>query len=102
MKSKIIFLMFILTMATIIAQNPISFELQEGKNNITINETFDYMYASDLIMAYPQIESISVNEYGRTFGYVNTFGGIGQNIIIEPEREYEIYSRENITIEIKN
>lgn len=102
MKSEIILLIIVLSMTTIIAENPLSVKLQEGKNTITINETFDTIHASELISMYPQIESISINEYGKSFGYVNTMGGLGTNIMIEPQKEYEIYSKGNITLEIRN
>lgn len=101
MKAKIILFVLILFMTTIIADNPIYLEIKEGKNNITTSGEFISRYAKDLIEEYPEIESISIENYGFTYGYVNVLGGIGTNILIEPEKTYEIYSKENITIILK-
>ena len=92
----------ILSMTSIIAENPLSINLIEGKNNFTINEYFPSIYASQLIEEHHQIQSISISEYSSTFGYVNILGGVGTNILIESNREYEVYVSENITIELIN
>lgn len=100
MKKSLIIIIIVLSLTTIIADNPVELHLEKGKNIIIIDEYFKTLYASELIILYPQIESISMKKYGNTFGYVNTLGGIGTNILIESSTEYEIYSKENITIKI--
>lgn len=102
MKSKIVILILILSMTTIIADNPVFAEIKEGKNIVITNDSFSSYYASQIMEKYPQIESISMRKYGMSFGYVNTMGGLGTNIIIEPNQEYEIYSTENLTIEFNS
>ena len=99
MKTQIIALALILSMTVIIADNPTYLQIEEGVNKITINESFNSVYASELINKYPQIESISMNKYGMSYGYIKIMGGLGTNIIIEQGQEYEIYSTENLTIE---
>ena len=101
MKRQLMLLMFIFSLTTIIAENPLSLEIQEGKFNLTINEYFPSIYVSQLIENNPEIQSISIQEYGRTFGYINTLGGIGTNFLIEPNRNYEIYTNQTITIHLK-
>lgn len=102
MKKQILLLIFIFSLTTIIAENPLSLEIQSGKSNFTITEHFPSIYASQLIEKNPEIESISIKEYGRTFGYINTLGGIGTNFLIEPNRNYEIYTNQTITIQLKD
>ena len=82
------------------ADNPVEINLTKGKNNFTINESFESNYASELIKEYPKIESISIKKYGNTYGYINTFGGLGIDIIIEPMQEYEIYVKENLSVNL--
>lgn len=102
MKTKLIAIMIILSMTTIIADNPIDLTLSQGKNSFLIEEYFESRYASELMLEYPEIQSISISEYGNSFGYINVMGGIGSNILIESNREYEIYTEKNITINLKN
>lgn len=100
--SAIAFLLVMLSMTTIIAENPLSISLIEGRNNFTVQDYFPSVYASELIVKYPQIQSISISEYGNTFGYINTLGGIGTNILIESNKDYEIYVNESIIIYLKD
>ena len=102
MKTKLIAIMIILSMTTIIADNPVDLTLSQGKNSFLIEEHFESRYASELMLEYPEIQSISISEYGNSFGYINIMGGIGSNILIESNREYEIYTEKNITINLKN
>jgi len=101
MNKTIIFIILVLSITTLIAENPLSVELFQGKNNILINESFPAIYASELVKEYPSIKSISISAYGTTFGYVNEFGGIGPNLIIEPGKEYEIFVNESAIIFLK-
>jgi len=91
MKTKAILFLAILSLTTIIATNPLDVDLEAGKNNISVLEYFPAIPVSTLIAAHPEIESISVNEYGQTFVYINTFGGIGTDFLFQPEKEYEVH-----------
>ncbi len=95
------FLVIILSLTTIIAENPLSIEIFEGESNFTIEEYFPSIYASQLIEKYPSIQSISTEEYGQTFGYINLFGGVGTNFQIDPAKTYKIFTSENITVVLK-
>ncbi len=101
MKKQTLFLVLILSLVTIIAENPLEVQIPEGENNLTISEHFPSIYASELIKENPEIKSISIQEYGQTFGYLNTLGGIGTNFLIEPNKNYEIYTNQTITIKLK-
>lgn len=101
MKKQILLLMLILSLTMIIAENPLNLNISAGKNNLTIMEDFPSIYASELIHSNPEIQSITIQEYGQTFGYLNTLGGIGTNFLIEPNRNYEIYTNQSITIRLK-
>ena len=102
MKKQILLFITILCLTTIIAENPLELNIPQGESNFTVLEYFPPIYASELILTNPQIQSITINEYGQTFGYLNTFGGIGANFLIEPNKNYEIYTNQTITIQLKN
>lgn len=101
MKKQILFLLAIFCLTTIIAENPLELEIQDGSSNFTVQEYFPSIYASELIKSNPEIKSISTTEYGQAFGYLNTLGGIGTNFLVEPSKNYEIYTNQSITINLK-
>jgi hypothetical protein len=101
MKKQILLLLTILCLVTTIAENPLELTIPEGKSNFTVEEYFPAVYASELIKTNPEIQSITVLEYGQTFGYLNTLGGIGTNFLIEPSRNYEIYANQSGIIKLK-
>jgi len=101
MKKAIILLAVFLSLTTIIAEEPLEINLIKGKNNLTIYENFYSIYASQLIERYPEIESITLFEYGNNFGYVNVFGGVGTNFFFEPTKKYEITTNKNITLYLR-
>ena len=102
MRIKIFLLIFILSVTTIIADNPVNISMIAGRNNFTVQEHFPSIYVSEIMREYPEIQSVSISEYGTTFGYINTLGGIGTNFLIEPDKYYEIYVNQSITIYLKN
>ena len=102
MKKQILLLIIILSLTSIIAENPLSVEIPMGKSNLTVLEYFPSTYVSELIDKNPEIQSISISEYGQTFGYVNILGGVGTNFLVEPNREYEIYTNQSTTINLKH
>ncbi len=101
MKKQIIILLLIISLTVIMAENPLLIKIQENQTNFTVNEYFPPIFASQLIKENPNIQSISVSEYGQTFGYLNTFGGIGTNFLIEPDKNYEIHTNQTIIIRLK-
>jgi hypothetical protein len=101
MKKQFLLLILVLSLTTIIAENPLEVQVPQGESNFTIQEYFPAVHVSELIKTNPQIQSVSIKEYGRTFGYLNTFGGIGTNFLIEPNKNYEIHTNQTITINLK-
>lgn len=102
MKKILFLLMIVISLTTTLAENPLNIKINEGRNNFTIEEYFPPVYASQLIADYPGIQSVSVKEYGQSLGYINLFGGIGTNFLIESGKNYEIYTSKNITLSLKN
>ncbi len=102
MKKKISLLILLLSLTMIIAENPLELNVPQGKSNFTVSEYFPSFYVKKLIQSNPEIQSITIQEYGQTFGYLNALGGIGTNFLIEPNRNYEIYVKEAITIKLKD
>ena len=72
-------------------------ELGKGKNFVQFNLSEGF-YADTLIKLNPAIESISYRVGNRTIGYVNVFGGVGENFIINSNQTYEIVLRKNSTL----
>jgi hypothetical protein len=76
-------------------------ELKIGENLVNLSFEFSPFYSHDLVKAYPDISVISHNENGVVEGYVNVFGGIGKNFLIESNKDYEIITKQNITLILK-
>ena len=73
--------------------------LYAGKNNVTTSEAFRPIYVQDFMRQYPDIEVISYKDGEDTKGFVNVFGGIGENFIMRENRQYEFIVTQNITME---
>ncbi len=84
------------------ATKPVEISLSEGKNNLTVEEFIFPKYVSDLVKENPWIESVTLKENGRSYGYINIFGGIGRNFLIEYGKTYEIFSSQNKTMVLAN
>jgi hypothetical protein len=67
--------------------------LSKGRNFVVFE---DYIYVSKLIYMNDLIEAVSYyDSYSQeSVGYVNIFGGIGNDFLIIPGREYEIFVKE--------
>lgn len=89
-------LIFLLSLILISSQETFSFELEKGKNKVHINSS-EPIYVETLIKLNPEIEAISYSENNRSRGYVNVFGGLGENFIVE-DREYEIIVSKNTNL----
>jgi len=101
MKKQLLLLLAIFCLTTIIAENPLELEISVGESNFTVEEYFPSIYASELIEKNPQIKSLTLKEYGQTFGYLNALGGIGTNFLVEPNKNYEIYTNKTIIIRLR-
>ncbi len=79
-----------------------SVELTEGKNLINLSQEFSPLYVEDLVKMYPEITAVTyIDQTEETFGYVNVFGGIGENFVIYPNLVYEIITKQKITLNLK-
>ena len=76
-------------------------KLYEGKNLVNISFDFNPLYVTDLIKIYPEIQTVTYNDSKQEFGYVNVFGGIGDNFVIYPNKTYEITTKQEITLNLK-
>jgi len=75
--------------------------LKTGKNYLTFNQS---VYAKEIIILNPEIESVSYfDEFlNRSVGYVNAFGGVGSNFLINSKQGYEINVRKDINLRLLN
>jgi hypothetical protein len=76
-------------------------KLSEGKNVINLSFEFSPIYASDLIKLNPEIETVTYNDSIEEIGYVNIFGGIGENFVIKTNTLYEITTKQEITLNLR-
>lgn len=79
--------------------------LEVGKNQVIIPEDSDYfeIYASDITALNPDIEYIHYQDsfLNQSLGYVNVFGGIGDNFLVKSGESYEIGSKKRILLRLK-
>ena len=94
--------MMIVSLTVIIAENPLSVIVTVDNQTFFVEEYFPSIPVKDLVAKYPQIQLVSVYEYGQTFGYVNAFGGIGTNFLVESNKQYEIFVSENVSLVLKD
>lgn len=79
-----------------------SVELSEGKNLINFSQEFSPIYVEDLVKLYPEITAVtSFRNSEEGAGYVNVFGGIGENFVIYPNSVYEIVTKQKTTLDLK-
>lgn len=103
MKNKKIFfgifaiILVLAVFVTISSESIYSIKLSEGKNDVVLNISEPF-YVETLIKLNPDIEVVSYKEENKTIGYVNVFGGIGKNFIIESGKEYEIIVSKDINL----
>lgn len=100
MKNRIILLAILLIVTSSIYAVTQTSEVQliQGKNNVTTSQNFRPTYVSDFVRVYSFIDVISYKEENETVGFVNTFGGIGENFIMYPNQTYEIITKQNATM----
>ncbi len=89
----IVILAFLFTTAIAIAEfipeeNVSEIQLSEGENLVLIPEEVSPFYVKDLVKSYPDLLTITYFEYKQEKGYANIFGGVGENFIIYPGKEY--------------
>lgn len=96
----LILFFFILSPANGLNGNPVA-NLTYGKNNINLTNQQSF-YANQLILLNPDIEVISYYDpyTNRDVYYVNAFGGVGRNFLINSGVNYEVYVKKNLTLEV--
>jgi hypothetical protein len=98
----ILFLAILCTSGILLAEDfKEGIKLAEGKNVININFGFNPFYVEDLVKIYPEITTVTYNDSEKELGYVNVFGGIGDNFMIYPNQTYEITTRKEVTLNLK-
>ena len=75
--------------------------LSEGKNSINLSYEFYPIYVKDLIKIYPEIATVTYNNGNSEIGYVNVFGGIGENFVIYPNQIYEIVTTKEVILNLR-
>ena len=88
--------------STLIADSIVTMNVKKGENNIMVENYFHSLPVSSLISTNPQVQSVTLLEEGQTLGYVNVFGGIGTDFLIEPGKTYEVHSSEDLVIFLNN
>lgn len=76
-------------------------KLEEGKNLISLNFDFNPLYVEDLVKIYPEINTVTYNDGLQEFGFVNAFGGIGDNFIVYSNKTYEITTKKEVTLNLR-
>jgi hypothetical protein len=79
------------------AGNFSSIFLFTGKNNITLNIS-NQLFVKELVRLNPTISVVAYEENNNSIGYVNAFGGIGENFVIKNNLTYEITSNSDIVL----
>ena len=77
-----------------------SYELAAGKNVVNLSGINPF-YVADLVKLNPEIEVVSFVGGENVVGYVNVFGGIGDNFPVR-DGTYEIIVSEDITLDLPN
>jgi len=85
----VISLVLTISLIRVTSEDVNSIELYKGKNLVKLNHTNPF-YVKSLIELNRDIEAVSYLENNRTIGYVDIFGGVGENFIIQEDIEYEI------------
>jgi hypothetical protein len=71
--------------------------LESGKNFVRFDNLPSF-YVKDLIKINPSIEVVSYMKDNESIGYVNVFGGIGENFVITNTIDYEIIVTKETTL----
>jgi hypothetical protein len=99
----LIILLTLVGLTSIVIASDMSNEtkLITGKNNITTFESFKPIYVKDFVKKYPNIIAISYREEQFSKDYLNYLGGLGDNFILMPNKQYEIITSKDISISLK-
>lgn len=87
----------IISFIIVSSENSASIHLNSGKNIITFNNNQPF-HVKAFIKLNPDIEVISFNEENQTIGYINIYGGIGEDFLIDKNKTYEIIVGEEIDL----
>ncbi|MFH1290067.1 MAG: hypothetical protein ABIH92_01525 [Nanoarchaeota archaeon] len=71
--------------------------LQKGKNHIELESS---LFVRELVAMNSEIESVSYFDVflNKNVGYVNVFGGVGDNFLMKPGEVYEISVSDDINL----
>jgi len=78
-----------------------SIKIYQGENTINLSFDFNPLYVKDLMIIYPEIATVTYNESNQEWGYVNVFGGIGENFIISPNKIYTITTNQEVNLNLR-
>ncbi len=76
-------------------------KINEGKELVNFSSEFSPIYVKDLILLNPNITTVTYNNGTHDLGYVDVFGGIGENFVVSPNKIYEITSKGEVTLNLK-
>ena len=93
----IVIVFMLLCFALISSDEAREIDVEKGKNIIMFNMTEPF-YVKTLFNMNENIESVSFQINNKSIGYVRAFGGVGENFIIYPDKEYEVIVSKNTTI----
>ena len=86
----------------IIAENfKESIKINGEKTLINLSFEFSPIYVSDLTKLYPDITTVTHNNGTHEIGYVNVFGGIGENFVVSQNKLYEITSKQEVNLDLR-
>ena len=93
----LIFFTLVFSFIGVFSESINSLNLFDGKNVIELNFTEPF-YAESLVTLNPSIVVVSYTQDNETIGYINIFGGIGDNFIIQKNKKYEVIVNGNSTL----
>jgi len=76
-------------------------KIHEGRELVNLSYEFSPIYVKEFVLLYPNITTITYNNGTHDIGYVNVFGGIGENFVVSPNNMYEITSKGEVTLNLK-
>lgn len=73
--------------------------LEKGRNEVQLDRA---ILVKELVVLNPEIEYVSYNDefLNKQISYLNVFGGVGNNFLMEPGKVYEISVRKEIELTV--
>ncbi len=76
-------------------------KLNKGENIVSPEFNFSQIRVSELIERNPEILVVTFLDGEKKIGYINQFGGIGEDFLISQNQKYEIICKEALEIYLK-